>query len=51
MTLRLKKFHKSKYPIDIDKVNISKIIIFNKILYSKKNFKYFNGQKNDDKFK
>ena len=44
-------FHKSRYPIDIDKVNIGKIVIFNQVLFGKKGFKYFIGCKDDDKIK
>ena len=51
--MRLKKnaFHKFKYPIDINEVNIGKIVISNKVLYGKKCFKYFIGYKDDDKIK
>ena len=44
-------FHKSKYPIDINEVNIGKIVISNKVLYGKKGFKYFVRYKGDDKIK
>ena len=44
-------FHKSKYPIDINEVNIGKIVISNKVLYGKKGLKYFIRYKGDDKIK
>ena len=44
-------FDKSKYPINIDKVDIEKIETSNKISYGKKGFTYFIGYKNDDKIK
>ena len=40
-------FHKSKYLIDINEVNIVKIVKFNKVSFSKKGFKYFLGYRDD----
>lgn len=38
-------FHSSKYLIDIDKVNIKKIVTSKKFCFSEKAFKYFIGLK------
>ena len=43
--------HSSKYPTDINEIDIKKILIFDKVLYGKKGFKYFNGYKNHGKIK
>ena len=34
-------FHKTKNPIDIDKIDIKNTVISNKISYGKKGFEYF----------
>ena len=44
-------FHKSKHPIDLNKVDIKKILTTNKFSYSKKGFKYFIHYQNGNKIK
>ena len=44
-------FHYVKYLTDINIVNVDKILISNKISFGKKDFKYFIGQKDDNKDK
>ena len=44
-------FHKSKCPIDINKVNIGKIMISNEVSYGKKGFKCFVEYSDDNKTK
>ena len=40
--LKKRALHKSQYPIDTNEVDISKILISNKVSYNKNGFKYFN---------
>ena len=42
-----RKFHHHKTPILINKVNIDEILIYNKVSFSKKGYKYFIGYKDD----
>ena len=51
LILRRKGFHKFKYLIDINEVNIGKIVYLDKVSFSKTAFKYLIGHKNDDKIK
>ena len=44
-----RRFHYSKYPLDINDVDINKIMVFNKVSFGKKGFKYLIGYKDDDK--
>ena len=44
-------FYESKYPIDINEIDIKQILISDKSSYDKKSSKYFNGHKDDDKIK
>lgn len=44
-----KIFYNSKYPVDINDVDIKKILISNKILNDIKGFEYFTGYKDDEK--
>ena len=44
-------FHKSKYPIDINEVDIKNILISDNVLYGKKVFKYCIHYKCDHKVK
>ena len=37
------KFHRHKSPISINKMHINKIVVFNKVSFGKKGFKYFIG--------
>ena len=41
-------FHNSKYPINIEKVDIKKILMSNRVSHGKKVFKYFIYYKYDD---
>ena len=43
-----KTFYNSKYPVDINDVDIKKILIPNKVLNDKKGFEYFTGYKDDE---
>ena len=43
-----RRFHYSKYPLDINDVDINKIMVFNKVSFGKKGFKYLIGYKDDD---
>ena len=45
------KFHYSKYPFDMNNVDIDKLMISNKLSFSKEGFKYFIGYKDDEKYK
>ena len=50
--LRLKNInHYSKYPLDINNVDIDKIITSNMVSFGKEGFIYFIGYKNKDKVK
>ena len=40
------KFHQHKAPISINKIDFNKIVVSNKVSFSKKDFKYFIGYKN-----
>ena len=40
------QFHHYKSPISINKIVIDKIVVSNKVLFSKKYFRYFIGYKN-----
>ena len=52
MILKLKNVNfTSQYPISIKNVDIDKIIIFYKVSFDRKGFKYFIGHKNDEKVK
>ena len=42
-------FHQHKRPISIKDININKIVISNKVSFSKKGFKYFIGYKHAKK--
>ena len=44
-------FHHSKYRIDINNMDIDKILISNKVYFGKEGCKYFSGYKDDDKVK
>ena len=39
------KFHQHKRPISIKNIDINKIVVSNKVSFSKKRFKYFIGHK------
>ena len=43
-----RRFHYSKYPLDINDVDINKIMVFNKVSFGKKGFKYLIDYKDDD---
>ena len=43
-----RRFHYSKYPLDINDVDINKIMVLNKVSFGKKGFKYLIGYKDDD---
>ena len=43
-----KTFYNSKYPVDINDVDIKKILISNKVLNDKKGFEYFTAYKDDE---
>ena len=45
------KFHYSRYPIDMNNVDIDKIIISIKVSFGKKDFKYLIVYKNYEKVK
>ena len=45
------KFHQHKNPILINNIDISKIVVCNKISFSKKSFKYFVGYKDGKKIR
>ena len=48
--LKLKnKFNQRKSPILIYDVNMDRIVVFNKVPFGKKDFKYFIGHKDDSK--
>ena len=38
-------FHRSNHPIDINSINIEKLVVSNKFSYDKNGFKYFIGLK------
>ena len=40
-----KKFHKSKQPIDLDLINVDRIVVSDKFKHSDDGFKYFIGYK------
>ena len=40
-----KKFHKSKHPIDLNLVNVDKIVVSDKFKHSDEGFMYFIGYK------
>ena len=46
-----RKFHYSKYPINLNNVDLDKMIIFIQISFGKKSFKYFISYKSDEEFK
>ena len=46
-----RKFHYSKYPININTVDIDKIIRSSKVTFRTNRFKYFTGYKDDEKVK
>ena len=39
------KFHQNKRPISIKNIDVNKIVVFNKVSFSKKVFKHFNDYK------
>ena len=39
------KFHQHKSPILIDNIGINKIVVYNKVPFRKKDFRYFIGYK------
>ena len=43
------KFHKSKYPVDINKVHIEKKVVLNKFSCGENGFKYIIGLSCDNK--
>ena len=45
------KFHQPKSPISINDIDISKIIVSNKLFFSKQDFKYFIGYKDAKKIR
>ena len=45
------KFHQHKRPISIKNIDINKIVVSNKVSFSKKGFKYFIGYKDAKKIK
>ena len=47
--IRKQKFHQHKEPIVIKNVEIDKMVVFNKIRFGKKGFKYFIGYKDAKK--
>ena len=44
-----KRFHQHKRHISIENIDINKIVLSNKVSFSKKGFKYFIGYKNAKK--
>ena len=42
-----KEFHKSKQPIDLNLVDINKIVVFDKFEHNDESLKYFIGYKDD----
>ena len=46
-----RKCHYSKYPININNVDIRKIMMSYKVFFGKKGFKYFIGYKDDENVK
>ena len=44
----IKKYHASKQSIDLDLVDINKIVISDKFRHGDRGFKYFIGYKNDN---
>ena len=51
VVLRKRKFHYSKYPVNINNIGIDKVIVWNKVTVGKKGFKYSIGYKKDEKVK
>ena len=45
------KFHQNRSPITINNVDIDKIVVSNKVSFSKKDFRYFIGYKDVKKIK
>ena len=41
------KFHQYKSPVLIKSIDINKIVVFNKFIFGKEDFKYFIGYKDD----
>ena len=48
--IKKQKFHQHKRPISIRNIDINKIVVSNKVSFSKKGFKYFIGCKNAKKW-
>ena len=47
--IQKQKFHELKRPISIKNIDINKIVVSNKVSFSKKGFKYFIGYKDAKK--
>ena len=45
------KFHQHKSPISISNIDINKLVVANKFLFDKQNFKYFIGYKDNKKIR
>ena len=45
------KFHQNKNPIPINKIDIKKIVVLDKLFFGKQDFKYFIGYKDLEKIK
>ena len=45
------EFHQNKSSISINNIDINKIVVYNKLLFLKQNFKYFIGYKDDKKIR
>ena len=45
------KFHQNKNPIPINEIDIKKIVVLDKLLFGKQDFKYFIGYKDHEKIR
>ena len=45
------KFHQNKSPILLNHIDINKIVVSNKLLFGKQDFKYFIGYKDSEKIR
>ena len=45
------KFHQNKNPIPINEIDIKKIVVLDKLLFGKRDFKYFIGYKDLEKIR
>ena len=49
--IQKQKFHQHKGPVSIKNLDINKIVVYNKVCFAKKGFKYFIGYKDSKKNK